>query len=389
MKKSSSRQASVLVLVITMLSTVAGLAQPSSIRVNEVMASLGHWCGESDLVSGWVELFNPTPTDIDLADASLTEDLILPRRFVFPPGSVVPATGFLVVTCAQAAPGPGQTGFPLRSNGGVVYLFDTPAHGGALVDGIQYGIQTVDYSVGRVPDGGSAWTLNLPSPGASNAAAAVGSPAGLRINEWMSATTWGADWFELYNPGSLPVALGELYLSDDLLRLTKHHIAALSYIGTGARGGYAVFFADSNPALGANHVGFKLSAYGEPICLTAADGVTIIDSIMYFEQPLDISQGRLPDGSTNIVLFTPQVARWTATPGGPNPFPSILLISHSPVRLQFHMPSNLTCTVEYQDNGAGPWLDLTNIAPAAVNRSLEIGDSASAAAQRSYRLRKD
>ncbi len=376
-------------LILSAIALKAAQAQPSNIRIDEVMASLGQWGGEPDLVSGWVELFNPTSNDIDLADASLTEDALQPRHFVFPPGSVVPATGFLVVTCAQAAPGPRQTGFRLRSNGGGVYFFDTPANGAALVDSIQYGIQTVDYSVGRVPDGGSAWTLTLTNPGASNTAAAVGSPAGLRINEWMSSTIWGPDWFEIYNPGNLPVALGELYLSDDLIHLTKHQIAALSYIGTGVRGGYAVFFADSNPALGANHVGFKLATAGEPICLTAADGVTMIDSIMYFHQPLDISEGRLPDGSTNIVLFTPQVARWTATPGGPNPFPSILLISPSPVRIQFHMPSNLTCTVQYQDNGAGPWLDLTNIAPAAVNRSVELDDPAPATAQRSYRLRKN
>jgi hypothetical protein len=297
--------------------------------------------------------------------------------------------GFLVVTCTQAAPGPRQTGFPLRSNGGVVHLFDTPAQGSAPVDSIQYGLQTVGYAVGRVPDGGSAWTLTLPNPGASNTAAAVGSPAGLRINEWMSATTWGPDWFEVYNPGSLPVALGELFLSDSVLHTTKHHIAPLSFIGTGPRGGYAVFFADGNAALGANHVSFRLAAFGEQICLAAADGVTLIDWIMYQEQPVDISEGRLPDGSTNIVLFTPQVARWTATPGGPNPFPSVLVISQSPVRLQFHMPSNLTCTLEYQNDGAGPWQDLTNIPPAAADRALDITDPSPTAAQRSYRLRKN
>jgi len=356
-----------------------------------VMAGLDRWSGGVDWVSGWVELFNPTTNDIDLADASLTESASQPRQFVFPPGSVVPAAGFLVVTCVQGTMGPRDTGFPLRSNGGAVYLYDTPSQGGVQVDSVTYGLQTVGYSVGRVPDGSSAWRLTLPSRGTSNTdkAAAVGSPAGLRINEWMSSSTWGPDWFELYNAGSLPVALGELYLSDDIMRPTKHHIAPLSYIGTGARGGYAVFFSDRNPALGANHLSFSLAAAGEPICLAAADGVTLIDWIMYQEQPVDISEGRLPDGSTNIVLFTPQVARWTATPGAPNPFPSVLAISQSPMRIQFYMPSNLTCTVEYQDNGAGAWLDLTNIGPADVNRTLEIADPAPAAAQRSYRLRKN
>ena len=387
---SSCRMAGVLGLAVFMLSAMPGQTQPSSIRVNEVMASLDRWSGGADLVSGWVELFNPTANDIDLADASLTETPSQPRQFVFPPGSVVPASGFLVITCAQGTSGPRHTGFPLRSNGGTVFLYDTPSQGGMLVDGVTYGIQTIGYSIGRVPDGTGTWSLTQASPETSNidTAAALGSPADLRINEWMSATTWGEDWFEIYNPGSLPVALGDLFLTDDLLRPTKHHIAPLSFIGTGPRGGYAVFFADGNVALGANHVSFRLAAFGESIGLTAADGITLIDAVVYQEQPEGISQGRLPDGSTNIILFTPQVARWTATPGAPNPFPSILLISDSPPRIELYMPSNLTCTVEYQDSGAGPWVDLTNIAPAEVNRTLQITDPAPTAAQRCYRLRK-
>src|SRR5829696_3200029 len=47
----------------------------------------------------WLELRNTTPNDVDLSDWSLTDAPLLPRRFVFPRGTVVPANGFLVVYC--------------------------------------------------------------------------------------------------------------------------------------------------------------------------------------------------------------------------------------------------------------------------------------------------
>src|SRR6185503_3035144 len=122
-----------------------------------------------------------------------------------------------------------NTNFALKSSGGVIYLFDSLANQGEFLDSIAYGVQTADLSIGRVPDGSTNWVLTLPTPNAANLAVpSLGSVANLKVNEWMADPAPGDDdWFEIYNPSSLPVALGGLYLTDLLSDRTKFQIAAL------------------------------------------------------------------------------------------------------------------------------------------------------------------
>src|SRR5207248_556689 len=135
-------------------------------------------------------------------------------------------------------------------------LFDASARGGALLDSIRYGIQVSDLSLGRVPDGTGDWTLNAPTPGAANHGVSPGSPAKLRINEWLASSSTGSDWFELFNSDSAPVPLGGLFLTDDLTDRAKFHIQPLSFIGTGSNAFLRVE-ADSAPEKGARHVNFN------------------------------------------------------------------------------------------------------------------------------------
>src|SRR6185503_9668296 len=93
-----------------------------------------------------------------------------------------------------------NTGFGLKASGDSLYLFNRPQSGGELLDSISFGVQASDWSIGRVPNGGSNWVLNVPSQGSANIAAALGNPYTLKINEWMAAPLSGSDWFEIYNP---------------------------------------------------------------------------------------------------------------------------------------------------------------------------------------------
>ena len=77
------------------------------------------------------------------------------------------------------------------------------------------------------------------------------------------------DFFELFNPGAQPVALGGLYVTDDLLEPAKHRIANLSFVGAG-EDGFVRFIADGDPEQGADHVDFGLSQFGESIGLYSA-----------------------------------------------------------------------------------------------------------------------
>jgi hypothetical protein len=366
------------------------------VRLNEVLANCIRGTNQQGTVIAWIELYNSSGSVIDLSDFSLSDSDTQPRRYVFPANTIIPPAGFLVVNCGTNATRPGlYTGFKFQPCGGSVFLYDTRARLGALLDPLHYGLQAADYSVGRVPYGGSNWVLTVPTPGAVNMAAPLGPPQVLRLNEWMAVNTFTLrdpidgyydDWIEIYNPTNLPIALGGLYFTDTINVATKHQIPPLSFIGTGANGAYAVFFADAT-AQRADHLNFKISASGEYLALYNAD-LTVIDEVMTRMPPADIAEGRLPDGSTNTILFLPQTQGLTASPGAPNPLPSILAIgdSTSVIQLKFTIQSNLSCTVQYQDGYLAAWNNLTNISPALTNRELLIRDAQPAVGARFYRI---
>src|SRR5204863_6146476 len=149
-----------------------------------------------------------------------------PRRWVFPPGTTLAPRQYLIVRFAPDAPPSTNsspvlnTGFGLDGNGDQVLIFDSPAGRGALIDSISFGLQVSDYSIGRVP----SWNLSLPTPGSANIAAQLASASAVRVNEWMAIPNSGDDWFELFNPNAQPVALGGLYLTDDLNDLKRFRI---------------------------------------------------------------------------------------------------------------------------------------------------------------------
>jgi hypothetical protein len=285
------------------------------LAINEVLA-LNSGLVEAGRTPDWVELYNGATNAADLSNLSLTDDTLQPRRFVFPAGTVLAPAAYLRVLCDPGATNTGpliNTNFALKSSGGGVYLFDSPTNGGSLLNSIVYGVQTADLSIGRVPDGSTNWFLTSPTPNAPNSAVpALGSELNLKVNEWMADPPAGEDdWFEIYNPTPLPVAIGGLHLTDDLNSRIKHRIASLSFIGTGTNA-FLRFAADSNPGAGADHVNFGLRAAGEAVGIATSIG-TLIDGVTFGAQIQGVSQGRFRDGNTNIVSFP-----GTASPGASN-----------------------------------------------------------------------
>ena len=282
-----------------------------SVVLNEIMAHNVSLTNDDGVVGDWIELYSPSGGAIDLADLSLTDDPTTPRKWVFPANSIIPAGGYRVIpSFAGTNAVGGNTGFGLKAEGGAVFLFDGMAHDGKLLDSVTYGVQAADRAIGRI-DSQGAWALTVPTPGAPNQAASLGNPGGLRLNEWMANPASGGDWFELYNPDPLPVALAGLVLTDDPTKTDQPALAPLSFMGTGLAG-YQKFIADGTPDQGANHVAFKLASAGERIELHAADGA-LIDRVIFGPQSAGLSEGRFPDGSANVVVFTN-----AATPGAPN-----------------------------------------------------------------------
>jgi len=284
-----------------------------TVTINEVLAQNSNKRAPDGTTPDWVELYNPTGSAINLADMSLTDDPALPRRYVFGSGTSIPALGFLTIRCDADIPaGTTNTGFGLKQTGQALYLFDKLANGGGQLSAVSFGVQAADFSIGRVPDGSTNWVLCAEKIGLPNVAAVLGSAASLKVNEWMANPKPGDDdWFEIFNPNAQPVALGGLYLSDNLGSPTKHRIAPLSFIGIGGWA-YQRFVADNNLAAGPDHVSFGLSAGGEQLGISSAVGV-LINGVGFGAQTEDVSQGRLPDGTANIISFP-----GTVSPGDPN-----------------------------------------------------------------------
>ncbi len=301
---------------------------PFNIVINEVLAnnrSVTNGAGSvqgmmsssigTDPLADWVELHNGGGVPADLGGMGLTDVVGEPARWVFPPGVLLPAGGFLVVRFDGNAPassnaaGVLNTGFGLGANGDEVYLFESPANGLALVDGVTFGPQAADYSLGRFPDGGE-WGLGQPSAGAANLASPLGSASAVRVNEWLAnAANGDEDWFELFNPNAQPVAIGGLYLTDNLASKQKFKIRERSFIGVGEFA-FARFFAANGSDT--DHTGFSLNASLEAVGLFTAAGV-LVDGISFTNQQNNVSEGRFPDGSATVVRFP-----GTATPAASN-----------------------------------------------------------------------
>ena len=271
--------------------------------LNEVLASNRSFTNHAGHTADYVELYNPSTNAVDLYDLSLSNDPNDPRKFVFATNTTVAALGYKVIYLDDAAPASAtNAGFALAARGDVLYFFHRASGGYSLLDAVRFGLQTPGFALGRVPNGSGNWSLNTRTPGAANAGAALGSISALRVNEWMADPTSDSDWFEIYNSAAQPVALGGLYLTDDLANKFQSKIAPLSFIGAGTDG-FRQFIADGNAAGGDDHVSFSLKRTGESVGIYSASGAQL-DAIAFGAQTTGVSQGRFPDGAAAFVSFT-------------------------------------------------------------------------------------
>ena len=264
----------------------------------------------------YVELYNTTGSDIGLATGQWSlstkrnpDPLNFKDHFLFPSGTIIRAGGYLLVFFDNKTNFPGihtaatvngtNITFALKASGDEVLLFKN--NKATLVDSNMFGLQIPDRSIGRVPNATGGWQLTEPTPLKTNVAAVLADPAGLKINEWMANDLPKSDWFEVYNPQTNAVALGGSVLSDMTSAPTNRAIPALSFI---APRGFIQFIADNLIKSAADHVDFSLSdTSGQTLSIYAADRSTVIDQVSFPPQTIGISQGRLPDGSTNLTYF--------------------------------------------------------------------------------------
>ncbi len=149
--------------------------------INEFMAANALTMND-DLAapSDWVELYNPTTTEIPLHGYAITDELANPGKGVIGPGVVIPAGGRALLWL-DGAPDHGAThlNLKLRREGGDIGLSRPD---GSYIDRVTYGEQEVDFSAARVPDGSDSWQIMwLVTPNLANGAGA-GQPMGLDVD---------------------------------------------------------------------------------------------------------------------------------------------------------------------------------------------------------------
>jgi hypothetical protein len=337
----------------------------AGIVINEVFADNANFAEADGNNPDWVELYNPSETAVDLAGMSLTDQLTLPTRWVFPAGAIINGKGFFKVKFdSDQAASSSNTGFGLKANGGAVYLFNRASENSTLLSSIRYGLQATDWSIGRVPDGSTNWVLTVPSLGIANIAATRGSIQNLKVNEWMAEPSSGSDWFEIFNPNPEPVDISRVWLSDSVTVRQKTQLPALSFIGVGSRA-FQRFDADDNVNLGADHVAFKLEGTGEALVISTPTAV-LINSAQFGPQQLGVSQGRLPDGTGATTSF-----RGSASPGAAN---FLLLQSIVVNEVLTHTDAPLMDAVEFY-NTTGDGVDISGwfLSDSGINlRKFEI-----------------
>ena len=288
-------------------------------RINEVLATNVNTLNVNGSKPDLIELYNDGPNAADLSGMAIS-DTAGQRKFTVPDGTTLAAGQYLLLYGDDAVSPPGiELNFSLKSAGEGVFLYDTLANGGGLVDGVAFGAQLPDQSIARKNDG--TWTLGTPTFGTVNVFAPLGDPHAVKINEWFT-TGSGSDFIELYNPSTLPVDLGNSYLTDDpTTRPNRQQISQLYFV---APGGKTVFIADAKPASGPDHVGFKLG-YEQGLIGLFDAALMPIDVIIYGTQQSNRSQGRSPNGGPLFQFFA------TPNPGIDNP--SAVTTPPPPIRI--------------------------------------------------------
>ena len=144
----------------------------SPIRINEVSANNSIYVNEYAKKDDWIELYNTTNQEIDIAGMYLSDKADQPAKYQITSGegisTIVPAHGTLVIWASKReqisqlhAP------FKLENSDGAAVIIQ--AENGSWADALCYNAQGDKQTFGRYPDGGNkTYLMNTPTIGKSN-----------------------------------------------------------------------------------------------------------------------------------------------------------------------------------------------------------------------------
>ncbi|HIF42103.1 MAG TPA: hypothetical protein EYQ74_13550 [Planctomycetes bacterium] len=141
------------------------------VRINELQSSnLTTILDEAGQAEDWMELINPSPSPVDISGWGLSDDVNNPGKWRFPPATVLPARGLLVVWLDEdPLDGPLHANFKLSASGESLHLAGPSETGSVPLDNVSFGPLGVDRSLGRLPNGSGPFRIMpVPSPGQPN-----------------------------------------------------------------------------------------------------------------------------------------------------------------------------------------------------------------------------
>ncbi|MFA6590576.1 MAG: lamin tail domain-containing protein, partial [Bacteroidales bacterium] len=127
----------------------------AQLRINELMPKNISAVRDSDTnYSMWVEVYNASDREIELAGYFFSDDPGMPRKWN-PDTQVIPAGGYAVLWFEREDRS-GHANFKLEPDGGVLYLYN---RSGVVVDEVHYPPQYRNVSYGRTVDGDNSWSF--------------------------------------------------------------------------------------------------------------------------------------------------------------------------------------------------------------------------------------
>ncbi len=299
--------------------------------------------GEFD---SWVEIYNNSTESIQLSTFYLSTDVKNIKQWKFPSGTVIPQKGYLTVWLDGDTTQDGlHANFTLDEMGGTLILSSTTF---LDMDFVEFGAQSEDVALARVPNGMGAYTSQ---PATFNADNDVPPPSKVVINEFVASNKESAadqngefdDWIELYNNSNKPFDISGWYLSDDANKLDQWEFPSGTIIPPHS---YLIVWADDEEGQAGLHTNFTLSLAGETLILSRPN-LFLADSVKFGPQSTDIAYARMPNGTGEFVL------QWaTFNQNNENRPPSKVVINEI-------LPSNTKSTAD-QNGEFDDWIELYN-----------------------------
>ena len=161
------------ILIALIINNVYVFAQTEALVINELCSSnIDQWLDPSFNYGSWVELYNPTSSDIDVTGCFFSDDANVPRKARINDATRIPAHGYTVFWFDNYDPAwtPHNIDMKLDCDGDTLYFNDT--QGRNLITFI-YPQSVARCSWAATSDGASSYSFcAAPTPGKSN----LGSP---------------------------------------------------------------------------------------------------------------------------------------------------------------------------------------------------------------------